>query len=226
MSLLTSHLSVSWSLSLALLQLACGHEWTILKKANVYISSFSFALVWLQWGQICFNYILHFSSTHVLIRHICHPWSVYVPHEYVFYVLRLNKDECNIKPYTEQDDQRLFNPTMAQPQRSWLVLFSCTPQFCPDSGPKAKTIRFAFLSANTVKYWQRPLKTQCHGPQNFFTLCIIALLASQEFRNYALLPLHLIYISDRAVILTQKWTTKEERMAAGTPPINYILLFR
>jgi len=95
----------------------------------------------------CILVVHMFSDSSVI-----HDQSLCSTQVHVLYVLRLNKDECNIKPYIEHEDQRLLNPMATQPQRSWLVLFSCTTQFCPDSGSKAKTIRFAFLSANTAKY--------------------------------------------------------------------------
>lgn len=68
-----------------------------------------------------------------------------------------------------------------------------------------------------------PEDSQCHGPRNFSTLCTTTLLACQEFRNYALLPLHLIYISDRTVILTQKRTIKEKKNGCNTNKVHTII---
>lgn len=155
---------------------------------------------------------------------VIHDQSLYSTWVHVLCVLRLTDVECNIKPYREQEDQRLFNPIMTQPQRN-----CCFHPPVPPSSVQIQDQRLRpsdLHSCQLTLLTEAPEDSQCHGPRNFFTYCIIALLASQEFRNYALLPLHLIYSSDRAVILAQKWTIKEKRIAATPPAINYILLLR
>lgn len=151
-SLLPSHLPVPRSLSLGLLQLARGHEWAISKKQILTSAAFTLHLYCFILITPCLFIVQKFSQVTSVIhdQSLCSAWV------HVLSLLRLNTGECSIKPYTEQKDQRLLNPTVTHPQRR-LSIFLQQP-LCPHSGPQAKTMTSALLS-DTVKYSHRPQKT-------------------------------------------------------------------
>lgn len=129
MSLLTFALPLPWLLFLAVLQWVCGgHEWMTFKRKYIYLHDQFLFFTWTT-SVSCFSYDLHLGSTHILIRHFCHPWS-----ESMFYLSTCPlwiqyefKNEFNSEAYKELEDQRLFNPTITQPQRSQLFLFPVPP---------------------------------------------------------------------------------------------------